>query len=48
LDLHRYSVEEMTERVGPAFALLKHEEYTFINPYGDPRPYIYALYKRKQ
>ncbi|MFA7233065.1 MAG: class I SAM-dependent methyltransferase [Terrimicrobiaceae bacterium] len=48
LDLHRYSVEEMTERLGTGFALLKHEEYTFINPYGDPRPYIYALYKRKQ
>jgi SAM-dependent methyltransferase len=46
LDLHRYSVEEMTERLGPKFTLLQQEEYTFINPFGDPRPYVYALYKR--
>lgn len=47
LDLHRYSAEEMTKRLGPAFTLIKQEEYTFINPFGDPRPYVYALYKNK-
>jgi ubiquinone/menaquinone biosynthesis C-methylase UbiE len=47
LDVHRYSVEELTTRLGEGFDLIKHEEYTFINPYGDPRPYVYALYKRK-
>lgn len=46
LELHRYSVEEMTERMGAEFELVKHEDYTFINPFGDPRPYIYALYKK--
>jgi len=46
LELHRYSVEEMTERMGKEFELIKHEDYTFINPFGDPRPYIYALYQR--
>ena len=45
LELHRYSIEEMTERLGPGCELIKHEEYTFINPCGDPRPYIYALYR---
>lgn len=48
LDLHRYSVEELTERIGPDFILLREEKYTYINPFGDPRPYIYALYKRTQ
>ncbi len=46
LELHRYSVEEMTERMGAEFELVKHEDYTFINPFGDPRPYIYALYRK--
>ena len=47
LDLHRYSVEELTARLGEGFDLIKHEDYTFINPFSDPRPYVYALYKRK-
>ena len=47
LELHRYSVEEMTERMGAEFELAKHEDYTFINPFGDPRPYTYALYKKR-
>jgi hypothetical protein len=48
LDLHRYSVEEMTIRIGPGFTLMNVERYIYINPFGDPRPYIYALYKRTQ
>lgn len=47
LKLHRYSLEEMCERMGDEFTLLDHEEYTFINPAGDPRPYIYALFQKK-
>lgn len=46
LDLHRYSVAELTKRIGPGFTLMKEEHYTFINPFGDPRPYVYGLYKR--
>ena len=46
LELHRYSVDEMTERMGAEFELVRHEYYTFINPFGDPRPYIYALYRK--
>ncbi len=48
LDLHRYSINEMSERMGVEFNLLKHENYTFINPNGDQRPYVYALYKRNK
>lgn len=46
LELHRYSIEEMTLRMGKDFELIKHEEYIFINPSGDTRPYIYGLFKR--
>ncbi len=47
LAVHRYSVEELTTRLGLSFVLLRQEDFTFINPAGDPRPYIYALYQRK-
>ncbi len=46
LELHRYSIEEMTSRMGSDFGLIKHEEYTYINPFGDERPYIYALFEK--
>lgn len=46
LELHRYSIEEMTRRMGSEFELVNHEDYTYINPFGDSRPYIYALYKK--
>jgi SAM-dependent methyltransferase len=47
LTLHRYSIEELSERLGSSFKLVSHFDYTYINPHGDPRPYIYALYKRE-
>lgn len=46
LDLHRYSLEELSERLGPDFTLVDHFDYTYTTPDGDPRPYIYALFKR--
>jgi hypothetical protein len=46
LELHRYSIGEMTERIGKSFELVRNEEYTYINPLGEPRPYIYALYRK--
>ena len=47
LTIHRYSIEELSERLGESFTRISHFDYTFINPNGDPRPYIYALYKRE-
>lgn len=47
LMLHRYSVDELSERLGPEFTLLSQADYTFTNPAGDPRPYIYALYQKR-
>ena len=46
LTLHRYSLEELSERLGPSFDMIAHFEHTYFNPNGDPRPYIYALYRR--
>ncbi|MCJ7650299.1 MAG: class I SAM-dependent methyltransferase [Candidatus Lokiarchaeota archaeon] len=46
LKLHRYSIEEISENLGSSFSIVTHFNYTYINPFGDPRPYIYALYKR--
>lgn len=46
LDVHRYTVEEVAQRLGPEFELVWTEDYTFINPAGDPRPYVYALFRR--
>ena len=48
LELHRYSVEELTERMGTEFELVRHENYTFVDPFGGFRPYIYALYRRSK
>lgn len=46
LEVHRYSIEEMTQRLGKEFKLIHHEDYVFITPFGEPRPYVYALYQR--
>ena len=46
LPLHRYSVEELSARLGASFSLISQQDYTYINPNGDPRPYIYALFRR--
>ncbi|GBD92447.1 hypothetical protein BMS3Abin05_00018 [bacterium BMS3Abin05] len=48
LTLHRYSIEALSEKLGSLFKLVSHFDYTYINPSGDPRPYIYALYKREK
>ncbi|MFM8734078.1 MAG: class I SAM-dependent methyltransferase [Pirellulales bacterium] len=46
LDVHRYTVDEMRLRLGQGFSLVWAENYTFVNPAGDPRPYVYALFQR--
>jgi hypothetical protein len=46
LKVHRYSLEEMTEHMGENFELVEDETYTYINPVGDARHYVYALFKK--
>ncbi len=48
LKLHRYSVEELSDNLGSEFSLVSSFDHTYINPFGDPRPYIYALYRREK
>ncbi len=47
LDVRRCDVQDLEKNL-PAFELIAAEEYTYINPKGDPRPHIYALFKRKK
>ncbi len=45
LDLRQYDTADLEKRLA-SFELVRSEEYTYINPYGAPRPYTYALFKR--
>lgn len=45
LDVRRYDVRDLCARL-PGFDLVANEDYTYVNPWGAPRPYIYALFKR--
>jgi SAM-dependent methyltransferase len=47
LPLKRYDVEMLKNELGPDFELKKSFNYTFVNPFGSERPYIYVLFQRK-
>jgi ubiquinone/menaquinone biosynthesis C-methylase UbiE len=47
LKLHRYSLQELTARLGEAFTLISSFDYIYTMPNGNPRPYVYALFKKK-
>ncbi len=47
LKVHRYSIEELSQRLGSSFVLKEHFDHTYINPHGSKRPYLYALYQRQ-
>ncbi len=47
LTLNRYSIDELSINLGSSFKIVSHFDYTYINPFGDPKPYIYALFKRE-
>ncbi|MCF2873085.1 MULTISPECIES: class I SAM-dependent methyltransferase [unclassified Tenacibaculum] len=47
LELQKYNAEMLQERLGEDFELIKKFNYTFTNPYGGERPYIYTLFQRK-
>ena len=46
LDLHRYSLDELIKRVGSTFSLIDDEQFTYTTPEGNPRPYLYALFRK--
>lgn len=47
LPLKRYNVSMLQNELGTGFELKKSFNYTFVNPYGAERPYIYTLFQRK-
>ena len=46
LAVHQYSVEMLSARLGASFQLISHFDHLYINPRGDKKPYIYALYQK--
>ncbi len=46
LDLKRYNVDMLKDSLGDNFKLIDSFNYTFINPFGGERPYIYTFFKR--
>ena len=46
LELHRYSIVELAARLGADFSLVDTFDHTYINPAGEPRLYVYSLFKR--
>tara|TARA_B100000809_G_C15054462_1_gene500184 strand:+ start:237 stop:899 length:663 start_codon:yes stop_codon:yes gene_type:complete len=47
LPLKKYDAKMIGNELGNNFELKKSFNYTFINPFGDERPYIYTLFQRK-
>ena len=47
LPILQYNEEMITQRLGFDFELKQVLDYTFINPRGEERPYIYTVYQRK-
>ena len=47
LDLKRYNTKMLHDKLGERFQLVESFNYTYINPLGDDRPYIYTLFKKQ-
>lgn len=47
LDVCNYNEEMFQERLGDEFKLLKAFNYTYIQPSGNPREFVYTLFQRK-
>ena len=47
LPLRRYDVEMLQENLGEQFELIESFNYTYINPFGGERPYVYTLFQKK-
>ena len=48
LPVFRYSMEMLAEKLGPGFEIVEHFNHLYHSPSGSPRPYIYALFRRKE
>lgn len=48
LDVFRYNTQMFQDRLGDDFELVSTQDHTYINPFGDSRPYVYTLFQRKE
>jgi len=48
LDVFRYNTQMFQDRLGDDFELVSTQDHTYINPFGDTRPYVYTLFQRKE
>lgn len=46
LAINQYSLNKFSEKLGDKFKFIKSEEFDFINPNGDKKEYIYALFQK--
>ncbi|RSK39670.1 class I SAM-dependent methyltransferase [Mangrovimonas spongiae] len=46
LPLKRYNVKMLQDQLGASFKLITDVNYTYTNPFGGERPYIYTLFQR--
>jgi hypothetical protein len=46
LPIKQWNVSEMQDQLGEEFKLVKSMNYTFVNPRGEDRLYVYGLFKR--
>lgn len=47
LPVHRYSKESLQDGIGSNFELENSFDFTYLNPHGGERPYVYTLFKKK-
>jgi SAM-dependent methyltransferase len=47
LPVHRFDALGLGELLGPDFALHESIDHTYVNPFGDPRPYVYTRFQRR-
>ena len=47
LDVRRYSIQDLSEKMA-VFRLIASEEYLYVNPKEDRKPYIYTLFKKEE
>jgi hypothetical protein len=46
LEIKQYDIDELSKRLGENFELILSEDYDFINPFGNKKEYIYALFRK--
>lgn len=48
LPVHNYDAESLSSLLGPEFELNESLEHTYHQPWGNPRPYVYSRFTRRE